>query len=155
MKPSRGMIPAEVVVSLFALSYAWLGGIAWPGEPGALFRLIYAKEGALGNVVWAFGLGLPAAFLVFFSLHEWWCWQRCRWTVFQHDFSATLRGRLVLCEGLAWAYMLHVLALSDKKLALLALHAGIGVVVCAWSYWENRRVRREIRYATISFAPSA
>lgn len=146
MKPSRQVIPAEVVVSLFALSYAWLGGIPWP-EAASLFRFIARREGLVGNVAWALLLGGPALLLVSVSLREWYCWKRCRWTEAEHNLSALWRSRLVLTQLFSWLYMIHLAVVAERRLFLLTLHASIGAAVCGWSYWENRRVRREIRYS--------
>lgn len=155
MTPSRQMLPAEIVVSLFALSYACVGGLAWPVQPGPLYRLIYAHEGVAGNLTLFLFMGLPALGLIITSIREMLFSKRCRWSIIQHDTSARFRSRLVICQFFSWCYMFHVLLLTHRTLAIVAIHSVIGIIVCAWSYWENRRVRREIRYSTTSFVANS
>jgi hypothetical protein len=155
MKPSRAMISGEITTSLFALGYAWSGGLSWPFEHGPLFNLIAHREGWVGNLTWLFLLGAPALGLILVDSIEWFC-SSC-WTMAKMDQSATLRARLVATQFFSWLYMLHLLMLvhNMSRIPVLAAHAVVGAIMCFWAYWENRRVRREIRYATSGFAIAA
>jgi hypothetical protein len=151
MKPSRQVIPVEIMVSLFALSYAGYGSIPWP-EATPLFKFIFSREGWIGIFTWAIIVGIPPFWLMLVSGREWLFCKKHRWGPFEIDASATLRGRLVVTQMASWLYLLHLAFLSpSRKPMLIIIHAMIGAVICAWSYWENRRVRREIKRSTAAY----
>jgi hypothetical protein len=151
MKPSRAMIPGEISWAFIALLY--VASALWP-DSVLHDRLV--SMGMVSLMLWTTLLGVPSIWLMFVSSREWvaHC-QACkgnaqRWTIFETDRSAMLRGRLCLALLLGWAYMLHVILSGDVfKGAIISTGiSGGGCVFMLWFYKENRRVRREIRNGT-------
>jgi hypothetical protein len=146
MKPSRGMIPLELLIASLSLCLASIGGLGWPAPSGALYDLLTLKGQAL---VWLLLLGGPAAVLFPVSLLEW-C-SGIHWDVVRLDRSCRVRAALVGIQGLCLLYGVYLPLKSGGSLRGLALVTGILIVFCSWSYIENRRVRREIRSQTARF----
>ena len=147
MKPSRGMIPMELLIACLSLSFALVGGLGWPPPEGPLYGLLVEKG---QSVVWLVLLGTPAAVLAGLGAAE---WRRGRhWDVVRLDRSCCHRSWLVGIQGLCWLYGLYLpLAAPWTNLRGIALISVVMMFFCAWSYVENRRVRREIRRETTSF----
>lgn len=132
-KPSNRMISGEVVASLFALAYAVLAI-----SPGSyLQRQLLNHDGVVGVMIWSLFLGIPALAMTVVNIFE--------WNKPASKCGAIIRSRLSLIQGLSWLYAVHIMMQTGRGYSLLMLHAVIGVTVCAWSYVENRRVRREFR----------
>lgn len=146
MKPSRAMIPLELLISTLSLLSAWLGAFAWPVKPGALYWLLAEHR---ENAVWFALLGLPAVALFVVSFRE---WHGAALGALELDRSCRLRARLVLLQGLSWVYGLKLLIVSGGAMGGVGALSIVMLIFCSWSYKENRRVRREIRTATVHFA---
>lgn len=141
MKPSRAMIPGEILCSLHGALLAWFGGV----QPGWLHTVLEARGDA---VAWLFMLGVPSWVQLFLAVREWIFWRR--WGVIAVERSARWRARAIMGQGLCWLYAIY-----------FGFHAGafligwLGLIAfgfCCWSYLENRRSCREIRYATAAIA---
>jgi hypothetical protein len=151
MKPSRAMIPGEMSWAFIALLY--VASALWPDS------VLHDRLSAMGIVslaLWSCLLGIPALWLMTVSAREWvaHC-QACkgfapRWSIFETDHSAMLRGRLCLALLLGWAYMLYVIASGEVfRGAIISTGTSAGgCLFMLWFYKENRRVRREIRNGT-------
>ena len=133
MKPSNRMLSGEIVASLFALGYALIA----LQPDGYLQKLLLRNDGWIGVLTWSLFIGIPAFTLLVVNVREW-----SRPASMQ---GAIWRSRLVLIQGLSWLYAVHIMVSTGRGYSLLMVHAVVGVFFCAWSYIENRRVRREIR----------
>lgn len=145
MKPSRAMIPLEIGCALTGIALA-LFGLLIDGP----FREVLAERN--GVATWFFLLGMPAVVLCYEASREWFTH---RWmNLAQRERSAVLRGRLVLTQALCWLYAVYVvLADQDQADDVIAIIGVVNFGLCMWSYWENRRVKREIRIQTTTYHP--
>lgn len=137
MKPSRAMIPGEILCSLLGCVLAWFGGI----ESGWLHSVLASRN---ESVLWLGMLGIPSLVSLVFGIRELFSWPR--WGLIKREATAKWRGRAVMGQGLCWLYAIYF---GFDHGALLI--GWIGIVCfgyCVWSYVENRRTCREIHYAT-------
>lgn len=137
MKPSRAMIPGEILCSLVGIVLAYFGGI----YDGWLHDVLNRREGA---GAWLVMLGIPALAALYLGVREIWYWRH--WGSIRQEQSARWRARAVLIQGLCQLYAVYFCFVEG-----IDLIGSLGVVLfgfCAWSYLENRRTCREIRYAT-------
>lgn len=138
MRPSRHMLTGEFVLSCFAFAYA-LNAIM---PDSYLHHLLSQREGLRGVCAWLLIMGIPALWLAVIDF-----WEFVEPTEF---CSARLRACLLVYQGAAWLYSLHLMLVLGHAVSLLFLHSGLGAVSCAWFHWENRRVQRERQRATCS-----
>lgn len=141
MKPSRAMIPGEILCSVIGLELAYFGGIytGW-------LHSVLAQRG--GNFVWFVTLGVPAAMSLFLGVREMVFWQH--WNFPHRMATARWRARSILLQGLCWLYAVYFC--FGEGIMLIGWLGVSCFAFCVWSYLENRRTCREIRYATT--APS-
>lgn len=134
LRPSRHMLTGELVLSLFALGYALSALI-----PRHIQSLILEHEGFEGLHVWVTFMGVSSALLV--------------WTTYKElisptmNCSSTLRCRLLLLQGLSWAYTSYLMVIGGHVLSIVTFHSIPAMLLCTWFYLDNRRVRREINFA--------
>ena len=141
MKPSRAMIPGEILVSAIGLVLAVFGGLV----PGWLNAVLMARGEAW---VWMLLLGSASTACIGLGIREHLEWKS--WGLVERERTARLRGRAVLWQGLCWMHAIYFG--FDYGAPLIG---SIGVVCfsyCVWAYLENRRTCREIRYATATAA---
>lgn len=137
MKPSRAMIPGEILCSLLGCVLAWFGGI----ESGWLHSVLAARNESL---IWLVLLGVPCLVSLVLGIRELLNWPT--WGLVKREATARWRGRAVLWQGLCWFYAIYF---GFDHGALMI--GWIGIVCfsyCVWSYLQNRRACREIHYAT-------
>lgn len=137
MKPSRAMIPGEILASSLGMVLAAFGGAI----PGWLHTVL-ASRGE--DLVWMLLLGTSAMASLVLGVREFLYWKK--WNLIERERTARLRSRAVLWQGLCW---MHAVYFGFDYGA--PLMGSIGVVCfcfCVWAYLENRRTCREIRYAT-------
>lgn len=137
MKPSNAMIPGEILCSLIGLVLAYFGGI----QEGWLNNELVKRH---GDTVWLVCLGLPAL-LTFAGAMRGWLLAGV-WRTEDVNRNARWRARTVLLQGLCWLYAVYFG--FDGGPPLIGSVGAVCFVFCAWSYHENRRTCREIRYAT-------
>jgi hypothetical protein len=139
MKPSRAMIPGEILCALFALSLAWSGGLSWPFDHGPLYRILAKGD---QNVIWLLLMGTPSSALVVLSVREWIYGQK--WNGRTVSISCYWRGKTVALMGISWLYAVYLIGQLTVGISGLLVQSVCAAVFCGWSYVENRRVRREI-----------
>lgn len=137
MRPSRQMLTGEFILSLFAMGYAFSAALA--NSP--LHTVLLQREGLRGVMAWLLIMGIPACWLALLDFYE--------WLLPTTNGCAYARSLLLIYQGAAWAYAMHLMLVIGRPISLLFMHALIGVSACAWFHIENRRVCREIR-ATIA-----
>ena len=137
MKPSRAMIPGELLCSLLGCLLAWFGGV----QTGWLNSVLASRN---ENVLWLLLLGVPALVSMTFGLREMLHWPK--WNLAKREFTARWRGRAVLAQGVCWFYAIYFG--FDHGAELIGWIGIICFAYCVWAYLENRRTCREIRYAT-------
>lgn len=163
MKPSHRMLTGEISWALVALSFVWSGMGGWPLEASYLHR---ALDRLGETALWSAVLGVPAAVLFFASTREHFAFThppadpRKRWSLADLDRSARVRS---VCSGLmclSWLYIFKVVVeLSVLRATPNGVFEGLranaimpialaGAVCTFWFWWENRRVRRDVRKAT-------
>lgn len=138
MKPSRAMIPGEILVSLQGLVLSYFGGV----YPGWLNTVLISRH---EDLWWLFLLGLPALLSLMVCAREMAQWRN--FTLFQRENTAKWRGRAVLVQGLCFLYAVYFG--FDHGAPLIGCIGFICFAYCVWAYLENRRTCREIRYSTV------
>lgn len=142
MKPSSAMIPGEIAVCAFGLVLAIFGGLI----DGPLHTALLARHSALA---WLLLLGAPALLMLWLDLRE---WRRCsRWDMDARHRSARWRSKCALLQAFCWLFAVYFGFATDGA-ALVGFFGLVGGSYCAWSYVENRRVRREISIAAATLA---
>lgn len=136
MKPSRAMIPGEILCSLLGCVLAYFGGF----HDGWLHSTLDAKNEA---ALWLMLLGGPAIISFIACVREWFDWPV--WNLLQREASVHWRARAILIQGLCWLYAVYV-SFGHEAL-LLGWISLICFAFCTWAYHENRRTSREIRYS--------
>ena len=137
MKPSRAMIPGEILCAVFGIVFAWFG---W-AQMGWLKTVLESRG---ESVIWMALLGIPAMVTLIFDVREWMLWRR--WNLIKREQTARWRGRAVAAQGLCWLYAVYVG--YDYGAQLVGTLGIVCFGFCVWAYVENRRTCREIRYAT-------
>ena len=141
MKPSRAMIPGEILASAIGLVLAIFGGMV----PGWLHAVLTARG---EDLVWMILLGSSATASLVLGVREYLYWRR--WNLIERERTARLRGRAVLWQGLCWMHAIYFG--FDYGAPLIGSIGVVCFAFCVWAYLENRRTCREIRYATATAA---
>ena len=153
MKPSRAMIPAEISWAYIALAFAWSGAGFWPFSDSYLNRILEKHE---WEWLWLVYMGIPALALMIVSGREHFAHKRGRCnTLIDMDASARLRGRLSLALCFSWIYAEYVLVVVQKRPSALLLIAAGGAFFMFYAWVENRRVQRDVRKQTGTYAAPA
>lgn len=140
MKPSRAMIPGEILCSAIGLIMAWFGGM----HDGWLHAVLAARG---EQWLWMALLGSSSLASMVLCLREYTRWKTWGWVRLEQ--TARWRGRAVLWQGLCW---LHAVYFGyDYGAPLIGSIGSACFAFCVWAYLENRRTCREIRYATAAY----
>ena len=115
MKPSRAMIPGEILCALFGLMLAYFGGIS-DSPIGHIFTARHE------SILWFLLLGAPALWTLWAGAREWFLGSA--WNLAYREISCKQRGRAVLVQGLCWLYAVYVGAHHENGTML----AAFGVV---------------------------
>ena len=153
MKPSRAMIMAEISWAYVALCFAWAGAGIWPFDDAYLNRVLERHD---WEVLFAVFMGVPAVALMIAAAKEHFLHKRglCN-TMIAMDASARLRGRLALILAFSWLYAEYVLVVVQRRPSALMLIAAGGFFFMTYAWVENRRVQRDVRKQTGTFAASS
>ena len=136
MKPSRAMIPGEILCAAYGVAMAYFGGL----HHGWLHRTLVERG---ESVAWLLLLGIPAAALLVVAVRE---WTAPSIGLVRREKFAKWRGKLVGVQGLCWLYAVYFgITQGSSFIGTLGV---IGFLFCTWSYWENRRSGREIRHSS-------
>lgn len=138
MKPSRAMIPGEILCAALGLVLAYFGA----AYDGWLHKVL-SERGE--EYWWMVLLGGPALIMLVLSTWEWFAGST------SNAKFAKWRGRMVAGQGLCWLYAVYFG--FDGRAELIGSIGAVGFGFCLWSYWENRRVTREtVRREAIALA---
>lgn len=143
------MIFAEISWAYLAMCFAWAGAGFWPFEHAYLNRVLVRHE---WEWLWLVFMGIPAVALMVASLREHYAHKHRRMTIVDMDRSARLRGRLCLALAFSWTYAEYVFIVVQSRPSALMLVAAGGVFFMSFAWIENRRVQRDVRKQTGSFA---
>ena len=147
------MIPAEISWAYIAFCFAWAGGGFWPFDDAYLNRVLERKG---WEFLWLFSMGIPALSLMIVSARELYLYRkgRCN-SLLAIDLFAKWRSRLSVVLLFSWLYAVFTLHAVQKHPSALKMVAYGGVCFMFWAWLENKRVRRDVRKQTGTFAAPA
>lgn len=146
MRPSRAMIPMELLAASISILVGLVGMTGWPPGIGTLYAALHSYG---ERYLWFVLLASPAVAMLGFGWLEWFS-KELRMSPERVDRNARRRARASLLQLVSWIYGLKLLADANGA-GWIGLLAVIMVVFLGWSYVENRRVQREIRNATTRY----